>query len=422
MRSLRRGLVPLLVALAWVGLWAVALRPIAGPTNDGYRYATIALELLGESPADAQREALAAYCGKVSRYEARRASINPLTMYDSPRIAERTQACIAKYPDGLTPNEPRYEAIFTDRVGYPALTTPLVAILGVNAGLTLTSVLCTAIGGLLIVRLLREVGLPPHLAVVGQIAYYLSPIGNRGSYPLTEGPMVALTVAALLGAWWLLRQRTAAGLALLIGALAAGTMVRYSTFLLVAGALAAAGLLILFTSPRHRHAGTGILVGVSSLATVAILATAKVLRLSGAGETLQDKWTNHFTTPDVDDPWQRLVDLNANVLPHWLQQELRTPWLLLGLAFGAWALLRHDRALAWLTLAVASTGLATLVAHPILSQGDRLYVAMWLVPVVGLPVLLARRVRASDPAEPPASVAVTPTPRALGRHREYVAD
>lgn len=54
------------------------------------------------------------------------------------------------------------------------------------------------------------------------------------------------------------------------------------------------------------------------------------------------------------------MDLNVNVLPQWLQQELREPWLLLGLAIGAWALLRHDRALAWLTLAVASTGLATL--------------------------------------------------------------
>lgn len=401
---------PLLVALAWVGLWAVALRPAVGPTNDGYRYARIALELLGESPADAQRDALSAYCGKLSRWEARRASVNPLTMYDSPQITQRSQACVAKYPDGLTPNKPRYEAIFSDRVGYPALTTPLVAILGVNAGLTVTSVLCTAIGGLLIVRLLREIGVPQHLAVAGQIAYYGSPIGYWGAYPLTEGPAMALTVAALLGAVWLLRRRTAAGVSLLLGALAAGALIRFSTFLLVAAGLAAAGLLLLATSRRHRHVGTGLVVGVGSVTTVGILTGAKLLGLSGAGETLQDKWTDHFTRPDVADPWQRLVDLNITYWSQWLQQELRSPWLLLGLAFGAWALLRHDRALGWLTLAVASTGLATQIAHPVVSQGDRLHIALWLVPVVGIPLLLARRGRASSPAEPSAPVAAAPIP------------
>ncbi|WP_223874115.1 glycosyltransferase family protein [Salinispora vitiensis] len=410
MTSLKRGLVPLLVALAWVGLWAVALRPAVDPTNDGYRYARMALELLGESPDDAQRDALTAYCGKLSRVEARRASVDPLTMYDPPQIVQRIEACIAQYPDGLTPNEPRYEAIFNDRIGYPALTTPLVAILGVNAGLTVTSVLCTAIGGLLIVRLLRELGVPLHLAVAGQIAYYGSPIGYWGAYPLTEGPAMALTVAALLGAVWLLRQRTAAGASLLLGALATGAVLRFSTFLLVAGGLAAAGLLILATSRRHRHLGTGLVVGIGGVTTVGILTSVKLLGLSGAGETLQDKWTNHFTRPDVADPWQRLVDLNVTYWSQWLQQELGSPWLLLGLGFGAWALLRHDRALGWLTLAVASTGLATQVAHPVVSQGNRLHIALWLVPVVGIPLLLARREWARRPGEPSAPVAAAPTP------------
>lgn len=410
MTSLRRGLVPLLVALAWVGLWAVALRPTVAPTNDGYRYARMSLELLGESPENAQREALAAYCGKWARKEARKASIIPMKMYDSPQITQRTKACIARYPDGLTPNAPRYEAIFGDRMGYAMLTAPLVAILGVNAGLTLTSVLCTAIGGLLIARLLREIGVPLHLAVAGQIAYYGSPIGYWGAYPLTEGPVMALTVAVLLGAWWLLQQRTAAGLSLLLGALMAGATMKYSTFLLIAGGLAAAGLLILSTIRQHRHAGTWLLVGVGSLTTVSIMTIAKLLGLSGIGETLQDKWTVHFTRPDVDDPWQRLVDLNANFWPQWLQLELRTPWLLLGLAFGAWALLRHDRALAWLTLAVASTGLAVQVAHPIVSQIDRLNIAVWLVPVIGIPVLLARRVRTSGSTDPSTPVTAVPSP------------
>lgn len=398
MNLVRRWL-PLLIALAWIGLWAVMLRPAVSPANDGYRYARASLMLLGESPADAQREALEAFCGEQARWDARRAAVNPATMNNPPRIAHRIRACIARYPDGLTPNTPRYEAIFADRIGYPLLAAPLVALLGVNLGLAVTSVLCTAVGGLLIFRLLREAGVPPHLAVVGQVAYYGSPIGWWGSYPLTEGPVMSLTVAALLGSWWLLRQRTAAGAALLIGALAAGTAIRYSTFLLVAAALAGAGLLILATIRRARHAGTWLLAAVSGLAAVGILATAKLLGLSGAGETLQDKWTNHFTRPDVADPWHRLLDLNINFWPYWLQQELRAPWLLAGLAVGAWALLRRDRPLAWITLALAGTGLATQIAHPVVSQGDRLYIAMWLVPVVGIPVLLARS-NTGRPASP----------------------
>lgn len=406
MIRLRRWL-PLLVALAWVVLWAVAFRPAVGPAADTYRYAETSLGLLGESPADAQSKAVAAFCGDQARWAARQAAVDPMTMTDPPRIASRTRACIAQHPDGLTPDEdPRYEAIFANRPGYPAISAPLVAMLGVNLGLAATAVLCTAIGGLLIYRLLREVGVPPHLAVGGQVAYYGSPIGWWGSYPLTEGPVMALTVATLLGAWWLLRRRTAAGAALLLGALVLGATMRHSTMLLVADALCAAALLILVTSRQHRHAGTWLLVGVSGGATVGILAAAKLLGLSGVGETLQDKFTDHFTRPDVSDPWHRLVELNLNFWRHWVQVELRSPWLLLGLAVGAWALLRHDRALAWLTLAVAGTGLATQVAHPAASQGDRLYIALWLVPVVGIPVLLASRARADSDVQPAPSAAV----------------
>ncbi|GIJ33121.1 hypothetical protein [Micromonospora sediminimaris] len=387
---MRRWL-PLLVALAWVGLWVVALRPAVGPANDAYRYASATLELLGETPADAQQAALAAYCRDQARSDARRAAVNPLTIDKPPRMAQRVRDCIAKYPDGLTPNKPRYEAIFGDRPGYPILAAPLVAVLGVNAGLSVTSVLCTAIGGLIVARLLRELGAPVHLAVAGQVAYYGSPIGWWGSYPLTEGPVMALTVAALLGAWWLTRRRIMAGTVLLVGAVAVGATMRHSTFLLVAAGLTAAALLAAATSRQHRHAGTFLLAGVGAAAATGIAVTAKVLNLAGAGETLQDKFTDHFTRPDVADPWRRLVDLNVNFWPQWLQQELRAPWLLAGLALGAWALMRRDRALAWVTLAVAGTGLATQVAHPVTGQGDRLYIAMWLVPVVGVPLLLASR-------------------------------
>ncbi|MFI6821709.1 hypothetical protein ACIBJE_12260 [Micromonospora sp. NPDC050187] len=407
----RRGwLVPVLVALAFLGLWMV-FKPAVNPVNDSYRYAQASLILLGDSPAEAQRKALTAFCGEQARWNARRAAVDPMTMNDPPRIAEATRECVGKYPDGLTPNTPRYEAIFADRKGYAALVAPLVALFGVNLGLATTSVLFTALGGLITVRLLRELGVPPGLAIAGQVLYYGSPIGWWGSYPLTEGAVLAFTMATLLGANWLLRRRLVAGAALLTAALAAGIAIRFSTFLLIAASLAAAGLLALVTVRSVRHAGTWALVGIGALAAAGIMVMAKVLRLSGANETLQDTFTDHFTRPDVPDPWHRLIDLNLAFWPRWFQTELRTPWLLLGLALGAWALFRRDRAMAWVTLGVAATGLATQAAHPVSSQGDRLYVALWLVPVIGLPVLLARMTAApttgadrpgADPAGVPA--------------------
>ncbi|WP_433652680.1 hypothetical protein ACQP2C_10395 [Micromonospora zamorensis] len=386
----RRGwILPLLAALAFVGLWTLA-QPAVNPVNDSYRYARATLSLLGTSPAEAQREALAAACEEQARWNARTASLDPVAMEAPPRIAERTRQCIARYPNGLTPNAPRYEAIFEDRIGYSVLAAPFVGLFGVNLGLSVTSVLFTALGGALIFWLLREVGVSVGIAVGGQLFYYFSPLGWWGSYPLTEGPVLAFTAAALLGSWWLLRQRIAAGAALLIAALVLGTAIRYSTFLLVAAALAAAALLTLATTRTARRPGTWLLVGIGATATVGIFAMAKVLGLSGTGETLQDTFTNHFVLPDVADPWRRLVDLNLNFWPSWFRQELRAPWLLLGLGFGAWALFRRDTALAWVTLALAGTGLATQIAHPMWVESDRLYVAVWLVPVVGLPLLLDR--------------------------------
>ncbi|MEV4655440.1 hypothetical protein [Micromonospora sp. NPDC049301] len=386
----KRGWVAaLLAALAFVGLWAL-VRPAVNPVNDSYRYARATLTLLGESPARAQRQALAAACTEQAHWQARQASLDPVAMATPFSVKDASRQCVAKYPDGLTPNEPRYEAIFADRFGYSALSAPLVRVFGVNLGLSATSVLFTALGGLLIFWLLREVGVPPGVALAGQVFYYFSPLGWWGSYPLTEGPVLTCMTAALLGSWWLLRRRTVAGVALLTAALALGTTVRYPTFLLAAAGLAAAALLSLLTTPAGRHAGTWLLTGIGAAATVAIFGVANLLGFSGSEETLQDKFTSHFTLPDVDDPWQRLIDLNLNFWPSWLQHELRAPWLLLGLAFGAWALFRRHAPLAWVTLGLAGTGLATQIAHPIWTESDRLYVAVWLVPVLGLPLLLDR--------------------------------
>ncbi|RQW97661.1 hypothetical protein [Micromonospora inaquosa] len=303
----------------------------------------------------------------------------------------------------MTPNKPRYEAIFAARPGYSVLSAPLTGLFGVNLGLSLTSVLFTMLGGALIFVLLRELGVPVAVAISGQLLYYFSPLGWWGSYPLTEGPVLALSAAALLGSWWLFRRRTGPGAALLIAALAVGAIIRYPTFLLLAMALSAAALLALVTTRSVRHTGSWVLLGIGAVGGIAILGAAKVLGISGSGETLQDTFTRHFTRPDVDDPWRRLIDLNLNYWPSWLQHELRMPWLLLGLAFGAWALFRRHVPLAWVTVGMAVVGLATQIAHPLWEEKDRLYVSVWFLPVIGLPLLLNRLLTSGSSSSVPTS-------------------
>ncbi|MEU2879714.1 hypothetical protein ABZ651_26400, partial [Streptomyces sp. NPDC007070] len=62
------------------------------------------------------------------------------------------------------------------------------------------------------------------------------------------------------------------------------------------------------------------------------------------------------------------------------------------LAAGAWGVLRRGgRAFGALVLAAAATGFLTQAAHPdITVWGERLIVLAWLLPVVGVPLLLER--------------------------------
>jgi hypothetical protein len=361
------------------------------PANDTYRYAKLTLQLLGESPSAAQSKALRAYCEDDATWQAQRRSVDPVTTGTPFSKSTAIKKCVSKSATtGLAPNNPRYEEIFSSRWGFPVMAAPFARLFGVNLGLRVTSWLMTVLGGLFIYLILRILGIRGRTAAMGQAVYYASPIGWWGSYGLTDGPAVALTAAGLLGALLILRRRYAAGAVILAVALAGGCFVRYSNFLLVGLALTAASLLLVIFHRPVRTAAA-ILFGLSSLAVAGLVVTAKAFHWSGVTETLQDTFTNHFANPDVIDPWTRFTHLNIAYWSQWSQLQLRSPWLLAAVIVGSIALLRRNGPFGLLAVAVAATGFLGEAAHPVVSQGDRLMITVWIVAALGLPLLFATR-------------------------------
>ncbi|MEV6176219.1 hypothetical protein [Streptomyces sp. NPDC052015] len=375
--------------MAYVLLQLVG-KPSLLPANDTYRYARASLELLGDSPEQAHRTALAAYCRDQANYEVRRIQLDPLALAQDkiPSVEQRAEACRTKWAQGLAPHHPRYERIFEVRPGFAVAAVPFVAALGADSGLLVTSVLFTVAGGLLAFALLRAAGVPAPFAAGGQAFYYACPIGWWGGFGLTEGPVLALAMGALLGAWWLLSRRLAAGTVLLSASLVTGTAVKYSGALLLAAALTAAAVVCLVLVRDTRHRGTVLLAALSGAVTAGIALLSAWYSLPGSGETLQDTFTQHYEYPDVATPWSLLAELNGHYWTQWSQEQARSPWLLAAITGGAWALFRHSRALGWIVVAAGATGVATEIAHPVAGQGDRLMVAVWIIAVIGLPLLL----------------------------------
>ncbi|GED86682.1 hypothetical protein TNCT6_37670 [Streptomyces sp. 6-11-2] len=96
----------------------------------------------------------------------------------------------------------------------------------------------------------------------------------------------------------------------------------------------------------------------------------------------------------------------------WLRRHLWQPVFAALLAAGAWGALRRRGAFGLFVAATAFTGFLTQAAHPdITVWGERLIVLAWLLPVVGVPLLLERVV--------PRPAAGIPGPRTGSRPDEW---
>ena len=291
----------------------------------------------------------------------------------------------------------RFMRIFEVRPGYPLFLVPFVTVFGVTWGLWVSSVVVTVAGGILAFLILRTLSVRVPLALTGQALFHILPCGATAMRPMTEGLMLTLTLAALWGCALVLEGRRArAGLALVGGSLLALFTVKHSQALFLGLCLAAAGALIAVHRRRRGRSPGRALVAVAWVGLGAALGTlllAKALRYPSESESLQDLLTDHFSRPDRDRMWPEFLHLQVNFWVEWLRRQLWEPLFLTALAAGVWGALRRP-AFGVFLVAAAFTGILTQAGHPdITIWGDRLIVLAWLLPVVGVPLLLDPVVR-----------------------------
>ncbi|MFI2640466.1 hypothetical protein [Streptomyces sp. NPDC018610] len=312
----------------------------------------------------------------------------------------------------------RFMRIFEVRPGYPVFLIPFVTAFGVTWGLWAAGVAVTAAGGALVYLLLRTRRVPVPLALTGQALYYVLPCGTTAMRPMAEGLMLALTLAALWGCALALDGRRRPGVTLTACALAALFAVKHSQALFLGASLAAAGALIAVRRRRRgRPPGHEVLAltAVACCAVAGTLLLARALHYPTETDSVQDLLTDHYARPDRAHPWQELLRLEADFWREWLRRRLWQPVFAALLAAGAWgALRRGGRTFGAFAVASAFTGILTQAAHPdITVWGERLIVLTWLLPVVGVPLLLEQLTRST-----PAAAGNAPAPHPAAKARE----
>ncbi|CAL9554568.1 hypothetical protein SUDANB145_04492 [Streptomyces sp. enrichment culture] len=380
-------------------------------TPDTKNYLSYALSLSGEDKRGAAAGAIEHYCASRASSAKRAQSVHVVRFHRADPTARVTAACRerewrnverrlrAGQTGGHTvPFMPeRFMRIFEARPGYPAFLVPFVSVLGVTWGVWTASVLVAAAGGVLVFLILRTLALPVPLALTGQALYYVLPCGAVAMRPMTEGLLMALTLAAVWGCALVSRAvPERRGYWLVGGSLALLFTVKHSQALFLGGCLAVAGAAVALRRVRRGEApGRGVLrlAGVGLCAALATVVLARLLHYPSESESLQDLLADHFARPDRERPWPEFLQLQGNFWTEWSRRQLREPLFVTALAAGAWGALRRPASGAFL-IAAAATGILTQAGHPDINiWGGRLIVLAWLLPVVGLPLLLEPVVR-----------------------------
>ncbi|MCL7427621.1 hypothetical protein [Streptomyces sp. YS415] len=379
-------------------------------TPDSRNYLSYALGLRGDSKREAALTTIEHYCAGKAAIAHRDQTVHVVRFHRPDPAPAVLAGCRAKewrevekrLAAGRTTGHTvpfaseRFMRIFEARPGYPVFLVPFVTVLGATWGLWAAGVTVAAGGGVLVFLILRTLSVPFPLALTGQALYYVLPCGAIAMRPMTEGLLMALTLVAVWGCALVLQGRRA-GPALIAGALAALFTVKHSQALFLGVCLAGAGALVAVARRRKGRApgrDVAVIAGLGLGAAVGTLALAKLLGHPSASESVQDLLADHFTRPDRADPWPEFLQLSRNFWLEWLRRQLWEPLFLAALGAGLWGALRRPTFGAFL-IAAAATGVLTQAGHPdIHIWGGRLIALAWLLPVVGVPLLLEHLLRA----------------------------
>jgi hypothetical protein len=399
-------------ALVWMLLIAAAfavlqLADVSGrDTPDTKNYLSYTLSLQGESKREAARLTIDYACAGDASLARRDQSVDVIRFHRPNPYHAVQERCRAEQwtvvERHLRAGESgghtvpfmsaRFQRIFEVRPGYPVFLVPFVWSLGAKWGLWTASVVIAGAGGVLVCLVLRTLRVRTPLALTGQVLFHVLPVGTTAMRPMTEGLMLALTLTAVWGCALALTRRVRTGALLTGGALAALFTVKHSQSLFLGVCLAAAGCVLAVRRRRHgRPAGTGVAVLAAVGAAGALLTAlaARALNYPSETESLQDLLTAHFTRPDRAHPWPEFLHLEIDFWVEWTRRQLWEPLLLAALGAGTWGALRQRPAFGGFLVAAAFTGILNQAAHPDIGiWGDRLIVLVWVVPVVGLPLLM----------------------------------
>lgn len=376
-------------------------------TPDTKNYLSYALSLRGESKQEAAALTIDYVCAGKASVARRNQAVDVVRFHRASPTRRVVAQCrrdewrgvSARLAAGQTAGHTvpfmsaRFMRIFEARPGYPVLLVPFVTVLGVKWGLWASGVAVTVAGGVLVFLLLRTLRVSTGAALTGQALFYVLPCGTTAMRPMTEGLMMAVTLAALWGCALLLEGRARAGTWLAGGSLAVLFTVKHSQALFLGLCLTAACAVLL--ARRRRWDGPlrtlGVVAGCGVLATVLL---ARALHYPSESESVQDLLTGHYARPDRARPWPEFLHLEVAFWVEWARRQFWEPLFLTAVVAAGWGALRRHPAFAVFLLAAAGTGVLNQAAHPDINVwGDRLIVLLWLLPAVGLPLLLDAVVR-----------------------------
>jgi hypothetical protein len=368
-------------------------RPERQTTGDTYFYSLQALRFAGVPDVAAQRQAKQLICSDVHHGVHLDGTLAP--------SCHEYEVITA----------PRYVAIFTSRPLWPLLLSPAVALVGLDRAIIWMSMLGAALAALAVFFALRGLGSSVIAAGAAGVAFALLPTGYWADKLLPEGAVLAVLVAGIFGAARVVRGHWR-GLLLLVPSLAALYAFKPANGAALAVGLLVAGVLLV-PLRKGRAAALGV-AGVGLAGVLGWLVVSYLLRLPSLDETVQDLATRHFAEPDVPDPLAALERLNRQL---WLDQVgrwLGVPWpyliVLLAAVITVWGLRRAG--LVWAVVSLAGT--LIVLAHPMISQYDRLVSSVWLTVVAAVAVVVDRLpgVARLSPgrSEPPARPVQDPVP------------
>jgi hypothetical protein len=345
--------------------------------GDSFQYARLAYELSGRPEPGASIEAGRMTC----QWQA---------------DADRVTPTSCGLANGHVPLA-RYDAIFQDRVGLPAVVALLMPLAGTQAFALASLLMAVAVAGLLAL-IVTVAGAPARVAVAAVVALFALPAGAWLARVDSEGAALAGIEGVCLGLLLLARDHrrpTAAALAAV--SLAWVYLVRPSSALAVTATVGAVYAVRL----AHTRAGSDLWITAGSVAAGALeLAVMRWRSSPGLTETLQDLFTGHFATPDVTDLPGRFVAVSADRWATFTVQQAHRPWWALVALLGVIGALRW-RQMVPIVGVVLGTAALSAVLHPVVSELPRLLSPAEVVVAVGLAGLLWRQGPGPSPAAAP---------------------